>query len=231
MTHGDMKNEVIRTLGLQDITDYDETGMVANWIYRGIIDMLSRTRCVVRCVNMHVRAGVDEYTLDHSILALVDVGDGLIRRLRRDESITPEDATVYAPNPPISNTVYGFTLIRADLLRVEPTPTLDGTLQVWGVMRPTQMTQDTDNPGDDQFGALPDEYQDAPILYALWKGSDYSDDASSQQGERYRMLYEGQDGRGGRLGQIRVLVNKRGTARAPRSRVTLSPLTTHDSWL
>ena len=40
-------------------------------------------------------------------------------------------------------------------------------------------------------------------------------------GERYRMLYEGQDGRSGRLAVIRSQVNKRGTALAPRRRVVV----------
>jgi len=38
------------------------------------------------------------------------------------------------------------------------------------------------------------------------------------------MLYEGQDGRGGRLREIRMMVNKRGTARAANRRVTLAEL-------
>jgi hypothetical protein len=30
----------------------------------------------VRCVNLNIAAGVDQYKLDHSILALVEVEDG-----------------------------------------------------------------------------------------------------------------------------------------------------------
>jgi hypothetical protein len=83
------------------------------------------------------------------------------------------------------------------------------------------MVLDTDSPSMEAFGAIPDEYHDAIVSYALWKAADYADDGSSQMGERYRLLYEGQDGRGGRIAQIKTLINKRGTARAPRARVSM----------
>lgn len=204
MTRKQMRDQVVYTLGLQDIDSYNETSMVEDLLYQGIIDLLSRTRCTVRCVDLRVRAGVDEYTLDHSLLGLVDVENGARPRARRNESLSPS-----------------FTLVRSDVLLIEPTPGEDGEIQVWAVQRPQQMTADTDTPGLEQFGAIPDEYHDAIVTYALWKGADYGDDASSQMGERYRILYEGQNGNGGRLSQIRALVNKRGTAKAPKAKVVL----------
>jgi hypothetical protein len=117
------------------------------------------------------------------------------------------------------------------VLRLDPTPSEDGVVQTWAVLKPARMVADDDSPSMENFGAIPEEFQDAIITYALWKGSDYSDDQTGAQGERYRMQYEGQDGRGGRLAQIRSAVNKRGTARAPRRRVRLSGVSTHDTWV
>src|SRR4029453_4530783 len=124
-----MHDQVMQWLGLQDITSYDESQLAADLIYQGTLDLLSRTRCVVRCVQLNVTAAQDEYLLDHGILALVDVEDGARRRLRRDEQDQAND--------------YGFTLIRSDLLRLVPTPDEDGSVQVWGVLRPQQMAADT----------------------------------------------------------------------------------------
>jgi hypothetical protein len=208
VTNEEMSGQVSAWLGLQDIVGYDETQLVPQLLQQGTIDLLSRTRCVVRCVQLRVQAGQEEYTLDHGILALVDVENGDRYRARRDED-------------PCAS---AFTLIRSDVLIVKPTPSEDGTIQVWGVMRPQRMQLPTDSPADEAYGAIPDEFHDAIVTYALWKGADYSDDASSQQGERYRTLYEGQDGRGGRLAQIRTLVNKRGTAKAANRRVRLRPM-------
>lgn len=227
MTYGWMKARVQAWLGLQDSTlmpGYDESTIVANLLYEGTIDLLARTRCVVRCVQLRVQAGQDEYTLDHGILSLVDMENGARRRLRRDQTgvISDDGATwVFPDGKDYPRGQLGFTLIRSDLLLVKPTPSVDGTIQVWGVMRPQQMTLDTDSPGMESYGAIPDEFQDAIVGYALWKAADYTDDGGSQGGEYYRILYEGQDGRGGRLAQIRQAVNKRGTARGARVDVRL----------
>ena len=209
MTFSEMQNYVTATLGLQDIDSYDETGMVSMWLNQGVIDLLSRTRCVVRCVDLRVQSGVGTYTLDHAILALIDSENGLWpgRRYRAARAETPSFPA--------------FVLIRADVLEIEPTPSEDGTVQVWAVMKPQSMSAPTDDPGQEQFGAIPPEYHDAIVTYALWKCADYSDDATSQQGERYRSLYEGADGRGGRLNQIKILVNRRGTSFPPPRRVRL----------
>lgn len=204
MTHKEMRDQVVQWLGLQDITAYDETQLVEGLLYQGTIDMLARTKCVARCVQLNTQANEDTYRLDHTILALVEVADGT-PRARRDQ-------TSYSPS---------FTLIRADVLRVQPMPTTSGQVQVWAVLKPQQMTADTDSPELEQFGGIPFEYHDAIVLYAMWKASDYTDDQSGQQGERYRILYEGQDGRGGRISQIRTAVNRR-APRAPRARVRLS---------
>jgi hypothetical protein len=214
VTLKEMRDQVVRWLGLQDVDAYSETSMVNDQLYYGILDLLARTRCVVRCVQLRVTADQDEYMLDHGILTLVEVADGQ-RRSRRNESYPPT----------------AFTLVGADMLRVQPVPDEDGLLQVDAVIRPQKMAADTDSPGDETFGAIPDEYHDAIVTYALWKLSDYTDDQTGQQGERYRILYEGQNGNGGRLSQIRSSVHKRGTARAPRARVHVRPVHSNLHWM
>jgi hypothetical protein len=210
-----MHDYVRFSLGLQEIVDYDEGPMIDAKLHEGTIDLLARTKCVARCLHLRVKAGIDEYQLDHSVLALVDVEDGLLPKARRDQ-------TDYSPS---------FTLIRADMLRLEPAPETDDVIDSWAVMRPAQMSDDADSPGFEDFGAIPDEFQDAIILYALWKLAEYANDQPSVVGERFRVLYEGQDGRGGRISQIKMAVNKRASARAPRRRVSMRPLAVRDSWV
>ena len=229
MTHKQMRDQVVQWLGLQDITSYDETSIVEQQLYQGTLDLLSRTRCVVRCVELRTVEDEPEYTLDHSILALVDVEDGRRRRLRRGQGYGPAER-YGTPDSPIG--VYGFTLVRSDVLLITPTPSEDGQLiQVWAVLRPQPMTEDDDDLGDEEFGAIPPEFHDAVVDYALWKCADYADDQTAQNGEYYRVLYEGQDGRGGRLGQVRTLINKRGTARAARANVNLRSVSDSGSYI
>ena len=228
MNLGQMRGQVQAWLGLQDISSYNENQLIEDKLYQGTLDLLARTRCVVRCVQLTTFADQDEYVLDHKILALVDVDNGGYRRYRRDQAEIYNDFGAVQPqqwygpaeavDPP-----FGFTLIRADLLRLTPVPSVDGQVQVWAVIRPTQMGSDTDSPGQEQFGAIPDEWHDAIVSYAMWKLADYADDGSAQNGEYYRVLYEGEDGRGGRLAQIRIAVHKRGTARGVRMHVRLPP--------
>lgn len=228
-----MQQQVTSWLGLQDIEPLDETVLAQQLIYDGTIDMLSRTRCVARCVQLHVFAGQQDYILDKLILALVDVEDGARHRLRRDQDdlVSPDAQIVTVPGGVSFYRGYGFTLVRSDVLRIVPEPSEDGTVQVWAVIRPVPMVLPTDSLDLEPYGGIPVEYHDAVVTYAMWKASDYADDAGSAQGERYRQLYEGQDGRGGRIAQIKSLVNKRGTARAPRARVRLRRVSSHQHWV
>jgi len=229
MTLKEMRDEVVNSLGLQEISPYNEGTLVTGFLNRGVIDLLSRTRCVVRCVHLKTTAGVDTYKLDHSIMSLVDVEDGA-QRMRRSQRRENEGwVGVTYPSGDYGLTG-GFTLIRSDILRV-PAPSEDGEVDVWGVLRPSPMTDDAHSPGDEAYGAIPDEFQDAIILYALWKASDYADDQSGGQGERYRQQYEGQDTRGGRLREIRMMVNKRGTQKAPGMRARVRQVRSRSAWV
>src|SRR5262252_5658352 len=104
MTLKQMRDLVQNQLGLQDVSSYSELGLINLQLNQGVIDILARTRCVVRCINLTTIANQDEYLLDHALMSLVDVENGASRRQRRDET---DD---------------GFTLIRADVLRINPTP-------------------------------------------------------------------------------------------------------------
>lgn len=213
MTRGELITRIVATVGLQDTDPLDERTLVDQWIYRGTLDLLSRTRCVVRCIHLGVLPGVGTYELDSSIISLVDVDDGKARRRRRDD----ENA--------------GFTMIGSDLLQINPTPTEAGEIDVWAVKVPAKMTADGNDLGTEIYGSIPVEYQDAIELYALWKAADYAHEQNSGRGERYRILYEGQDGRGGRLVQIKVMVNKRGTATPPRRKVGHKANSDRLSWV
>lgn len=195
MTNGEMKAEVAGGFGLQSLADFNETIYVQQLLNRGVIDLLSRTRCVVRCTEMHLTAGVQNYTLDHAIISIVDFGEGSERTRRNGRHYDPS-----------------FTLIRSDILQLSPSPDEDGEVSIWAVRMPGAMSADEDDPGAEQFGAIPPEFHDAIVMYAKWWAADYADDSGSQNGERYRQQYEG------RIREIKTLVNKRGTARAPRSR-------------
>jgi hypothetical protein len=83
------------------------------------------------------------------------------------------------------------------------------------------MTADDQTPSDSTYGGIPEEFHYTAILnYMLWNGADYGDDITSQSGERYRLLYEGEDGRGGNLRDIHRMINRRATPGGHRGRLT-----------
>lgn len=214
MTRKEMADQVQGWLGLQDVAVLDESAMVEEQLYFGTIDLLARTKCVARRVPLTLLANTDTYTLPHDVLAIVDFPDSRAKARRDQTTMSP-----------------AFTLIRSDLLRINPVPSVAGQLDMWVVPRPERMTNDSDSPGDESFGAVPDEFQDGIVLYAFWKCADYADDSGSGQGERYRISYEGQDGNGGRLRQIRSQVNLRGTARFGARSVSMRSPLSRGAWV
>lgn len=216
MTRKEMADQLKAWLGLEDVAVLDESAMIDSQLHWGTIDLLARTKCVVRCIHLQTLADVANYILPHDVLAIVDFKDDRPRARRDQTTMWP-----------------AFTLVGSDLLRINPVPSVDGELEIWAVKRPAKMSDDADSPGDEEFGAIPDEFQDAILSYAFWKLSDYSDDGGSTQGERYRIQYEGEDGNGGRLRQVRSQVNRRGTARLTTRNVTLnrSSRLTRGAWM
>ena len=84
MVFQDMYAQVQSALGLQDTVSLDEKTYAQGLINRGVVDVLSRTRCTVRCVDLHVLAGVSEYMVGNLLMGLVDIEDGL-PKVNRDE--------------------------------------------------------------------------------------------------------------------------------------------------
>ena len=52
MTYKQMHDQVMQWLGLQEITSYDESQLASDLLFQGTLDLLSRTRCAVRCVQL-----------------------------------------------------------------------------------------------------------------------------------------------------------------------------------
>jgi hypothetical protein len=103
------------------------------------------------------------------------------------------------------NTASMYALAGSNLLMVWPTPADDDAITVYYVPRPVLLTAESDTPSE-----IPAEFHPAVEQYALWKLASMNDDSSSGQGERYRIQYEGQDGRGGMVARIRRHVVQKG---------------------
>jgi hypothetical protein len=197
-----------------------------------VVDVLRRTRCYVASTTISLSAGTSDYTLSTSILSILTMYGSAGGTNFRLEQVSPQMITdLQTADATTSTSSFYYSVIGANLLSVWPTPVSSGTLTVRYVPRPTALSGASDDPSSASLGGIPSEYHYALELYALWKMADSNDDQSSSQGERYRVAYEGENGRGGFLGQmkseIRVKAGSLGRVRvnSRRKRLGLSPST------
>lgn len=217
-----MTTNVAAVLGLNATDDQTQIWQALN---RGVRDMLLRTHCYVTSATAATVAGTSDYTLDVATLAIRYVyvtGESQLL-----EAVGAHELLRRRLNGSASDTATVYALQGSNLLMLYPTPDTSGTLTLYHVPQPTEMSSGSHDPSNATYGGIPDEYHEGLELYACWKLGDLRDDQSSAQGERYRKLYEGDDGRGGFL---RRMVNemkrkqglRMGPARVGRQRPVLS---------
>ena len=180
--------------------------MVHDLINEGVLDISRRTKLNMRCVHLHVPAGNSLFVMSDEILTIMD--------LRRTASgsngvaLTQKHADEVLADPSGGS----FSVVGYNTLLLSGGSAAARDFEAYFVPRPQKMSDDSHDPSNPTYGGIPEEFHYTALLnYILWNGADYGDDITSQSGERYRMLYEGEDGRGGNLRDIHRMINKRAT--------------------
>lgn len=208
MTRDEIANRVKFTLGLQDDTTFNETTLITDWIYEGIVDIVARCRPMTRLVCLTLTANTQIHDMSQSIIAINDLADseGFLDRYTREdiEAIQARGNRGYCYDEP--------------LLWVSPIPVEDIEIRVFGVFRPAKMTLGTQSPSEAEYGGLAAEFHPTIVNYCLWKGGEYMQHDASGQGEKWRLQYEGQDGMSGEISKIKRILSKRVTPGGPRRR-------------
>jgi hypothetical protein len=208
MTFQELTKRVQHTLGLEDITANDEVALAKAYLNEGIIDILSRTRPYTRVIQLTLTGGVKIHDMSNTILALLDLqyGDTFLERMSREDVSRAQlsGAKGFAYEEP--------------LLWVSPVPRYDTTFLAYGVFRPAPLSADDDDPASPAKGGLAPEFHPAIVNYALWKAGEYVQHEQSGGGERWRIMYEGQDGTGGDIARIKRILAKRVTPQGTRRR-------------
>jgi len=216
VNRGKLTKRAIQILGLDDTVDGEEQVLVHDLLNEGVCDISRRTKLNMRCVNLSVPAGSAYFEISDGILTMMDLrrtpGDAILTQRHADEVLLDESGL-------------SFSIVGYNTLLLAGGTDAARTYKAWFVPRPTPMTDDAHDPADPTYGGIPEEFHSTALLnYVLWNGADYGDDITSQSGERYRMLYEGEDGRGGNLRDIHRMINKRATPGGLRGRF-------HDSYV
>lgn len=217
MTRGQLVARVSQVLGLatSGADSTEELQMIQDTINEAVVDILSRTRINVRCVNITLTAGVREYDLSQTILRMYDVWQGTTRL----QELSPGDSS-----RDMSSVSAGtFAIVGFNRIRLDWSPdSSSSTLSAWYTPRPTPMTDNAHDPSAATYGAIPAEFHQAIINYCCWLLADMAGDQGSGRGDKYRAWYEGKDGLAGpgtNIGRINAAVNMRGGSGSRRGRM------------
>lgn len=198
-----MYQRVQYTLGMEDSAANDETLLAKSYLNEGVVDVLVRTRPYTRCINLTLTANTPLHDMANQILWLLDLQEvgswRFLERMSREDIAAAQQggASGYAYEEP--------------LLWISPVPDTTISFKAYGGFRPAPLVNDGDNAAVGSFGGLAPEFHPAVINYALWKGGEYLQHEQSAGGERWRTLYEGQDGTGGDIARIKRILAKRVT--------------------
>lgn len=200
------RSDVAAIIGLDNTTSGDQ-GLIDGWVNEGYEDVLLRTHCMVQSATSTVTVGQSDYTLDTAILTIIDLyltSSGTSYRLERIPPAEILDLRIdQASGRPFQYCVNG-----ANLLMLYPTPNTADTLTTYYVPRPTALSTGTDTPS-----SIPSEQHKLIEYYALARAADYDDDSSSNQGDRYRTLYDNG------IKEFRRLIQRKGGSRLAPARL------------
>ena len=124
-------------------------------------------------------AGIQQIDLDDTILRVANVklNDIELTEGPRDDLLPDQ-----------------FAFVGYNLMLLYAPPMAGDVLTFWTTTKPQPMRDDGDDPSDPQFGGVPTFVHKAIVDYMCWWAADKLGDQQAGRGERYRVIYEGQDG-------------------------------------
>lgn len=178
------RSELAAVLGLTETTAGDQT-MMDFYVNEGVSDVLLRTHCKVLPFEMSTTAGEGDYTLPAGILVVIELEISTSSAQYVLDRMTPAEVLRLRRNNDGSDTSRAYATSGANLLMLYPIPSGVDTITGLYVPRPTTLSGASDTPSE-----IPAEWHKAVSFYALARAADMDDDSTSEQGERYRGLYE-----------------------------------------
>jgi hypothetical protein len=195
MNRGQLKLRVIQAVALNATVDGEEETLVEDLLNEGVLDILSRTRLSMKCLDITLDADSDLYDVPDEVLHMDGLydqqGDRWIRKV-----------------PELVDSEGEFAMVGHDLLKI-PSSSASRTLSAYYVARPLPMTTDAHDPSEEPYGGIPVQFHPAIVNYACWQAGSIMEQEGTGGGEKYRQYYEGKEGNGGNLKQIRMYTNRR----------------------
>lgn len=174
MLVSDLVFECSRAMGLDDTNPGDEYTLMLQWINRGIIELLTQTKCYVQEGSMAMTAGVTDYRIDSNVLAVrnITVQDSAGNPLPV-QIINMEDLLPYLSNLIATTVSPMYASMDGDFMRVAPPPSSAINLTYFYVPRPTPVSAGANDPSTATYGGIRPEYHDAILAFMKWKAAEY----------------------------------------------------------
>ena len=187
------RTAVTAKLGLDNTAASFDQGLIDGWVNDGVKHVCSQVRPNIKSTTATLTAGKYDYSMatDLSVNALAinevysqDFSSTVWYQLHRQ---TPQQilnlrvGTQFQGSPPVRwYAVNGF-----DTLMVYPTPIAADVLTIYYQPVPAVLALTGDSPTD-----IPSEYHKTVEFYALAEAGAYINDAPSQNGQAFRLLYQ-----------------------------------------
>lgn len=171
------------------------------------------THCYVTSATVTPSTSSPDYTLDVSVLEIIDLYPVSATISYTMERLTvPELLAVRKNASSATSPSLFYALAGQSLLMFHPQPASTDTFTMYYVPVPTALAAGADDPSGATTGGIPVAYHKAIEFYALSEAADANDDASSQQGTKYFQAYQDQ------IKKIRRHLRARGGDRLPRAK-------------
>jgi hypothetical protein len=184
----DFRLRISAKLGLDNTVAGDQ-GLIDSWVNEAVSEVLTRSRVNVAVGTMALTSGSSDYTLPTQILALDEM-------YVTSAGSSTDTYQMYRKNPLeiLQMRIGGaggtppvrfYAISGTSLLMVYPTPAAADVLTLYYVPRPATLTTGTDTPSD-----IPVEWHKVVEYYGCWQAAQFTDSATTQEGNLYRQLYE-----------------------------------------
>jgi len=205
MNRGELVTRAGRIMGMaRSSTDnVEEVTYLQQLANEAVVDLLSRTKLHVRRTALELTGDVTDYDLSQAVLRLWSLSEDGVEL----DEVPEGDLLSMA-----GSKVFQFTGQNMFVIGWEPE---DGdTIDALYTPRPTKMTVDAHDPATVTYGLVPEEHHGALVNWMCWKAGETTRDEGSGMGEKWRRLYEGEDGLeriGTNVGNIKWAINRRGS--------------------
>ena len=209
-TLAQFRTRISAKIGLDNTASSADQSLVDSWVNEGVIDVLRETQCNVATATLSVSSSSGDYTLDSSVLMILDIYTSSSSTDSRMEHLSVPDLLELRRNGSSDSSPSSYyALAGGDLLLFYPAPAASDTFTIYYVPKPTALSVSSDDPSTESLGGVRTEFHKAIELYALAEAADYDDDGSSAQGQRYRERYAEE------LAKTRRTLNRLGSYKQP----------------